>query len=247
MPSPHDPYPLDLTDDEWEVVAPLFSKSEHRGRKPTHDLRRVLDGCFYVLRGGIAWRMTPHDLPQWRVVYDHFSQWRKTGKWERINETLPERYRVSRGRDHRQPQPRPDHRHRPRQIHLRPGHRRGGADGAGTAGPQRRSVRRHHPGRARFLVAGRPDAGLEHRCRLLRRISYRGRAAGAAGVRTGAQDPVRCRRRFGDHRIRLHRRACQRWGDVHLLPGGMSIFLQNWARSCWPPRRSAPLTWKGGH
>ncbi len=44
----------------------------------------------------------PHDLPPWRVVYDHFSQWRKTGKWERINETLRECYRVSRGRD---PQP----------------------------------------------------------------------------------------------------------------------------------------------
>ncbi len=54
MPCPHDPYPSDLTDDEWEVVAPLFSKSEQRGRKPIHDLRRVLDGRFYVLRGGIA-------------------------------------------------------------------------------------------------------------------------------------------------------------------------------------------------
>lgn len=102
MPCPLDPYPSDLTDDEWEVVAPLFSKSEKRGRKPIHDLRRILDGCFYVLRGGIAWRMMPHDLPPWRVVYDHFSQWRKTGKWERINEVLRERYRVRRGRD---PQP----------------------------------------------------------------------------------------------------------------------------------------------
>lgn len=44
----------------------------------------------------------PHDLPPWRVVYDRFSLWRKTGKWERINQTLRERYRTRKGRD---PQP----------------------------------------------------------------------------------------------------------------------------------------------
>jgi putative transposase len=95
-------YPTDLTEDEWLVVRPLFSKSEKRGKKPVHDLRRVLDGCFYVLRGGIPWRMMPHDLPPWRVVYDHFAQWRRTGKWERINAALREHWRKRKGRD---PQP----------------------------------------------------------------------------------------------------------------------------------------------
>jgi transposase len=102
MPSDPNRYPSDLTDEEWAIIAPLFSKSEKRGRTPRHDLRRVLDGCFYILRGGIAWRMMPHDLPPWRVVYDRFSLWRKTGKWERINQALRERYRTRKGRD---PQP----------------------------------------------------------------------------------------------------------------------------------------------
>jgi transposase len=97
-----EPYPTDLTDEEWSILAPLFSKSERRGRKRRHDLRRVLDGCFYVLRGGISWRMMPHDLPPWRIVYDNFSTWRKTGKWERVNQALREKYRVKIGRD---PQP----------------------------------------------------------------------------------------------------------------------------------------------
>ncbi len=95
-------YPTDLSDDEWAVVAPLFSKSEKRGKKPVHDLRRVLDGCFYVLRGGIPWRLMPHDLPPWRVVYDHFAEWRRTGKWERVNAALREHWRKRKGRD---PQP----------------------------------------------------------------------------------------------------------------------------------------------
>lgn len=95
-------YPTDLKDIEWDILKPLFTKSEKRGRKPLYDLRRILDGCFYILRGGISWRMMPHDLPPWRVVYDHFSQWRRSGKWEWINQVLRERYRKTSGRD---PQP----------------------------------------------------------------------------------------------------------------------------------------------
>src|ERR687897_218911 len=68
------------------------------GENPRYEFRRILDGCFYVLRGGISWRMMPHDLPPWRVVYDHFSNWSRTGKWERINQVLRERDRTRRGR-----------------------------------------------------------------------------------------------------------------------------------------------------
>ena len=97
-----DGYPTDLTDEEWQLLAPLFTKSEKRGRQPVHDRRRVIDGCFYVLRGGIAWRLMPHDLPPWDVVYDNFRTWRKNGKWERINQVLRETYRTASGR---KPQP----------------------------------------------------------------------------------------------------------------------------------------------
>ncbi|MGY0711632.1 IS5 family transposase, partial [Azospirillum argentinense] len=91
-------YPTDLTDDEWAVVSKLFTKSEHRGAQRKHDLRRIIDGCLYVLRGGIAWRMMPHDLPPWTDVYDHFRRWRKSGKWEQVNAALREQYRTRRGR-----------------------------------------------------------------------------------------------------------------------------------------------------
>ncbi len=92
-------YPSDLTDEEWELVSKQFTRSEKRGRKPHYELRRILDGCFDVLRGGIPWRMMPHDLPPGRVVYDHFSAWRRTGKWERINAVLRRKYREVIGRN----------------------------------------------------------------------------------------------------------------------------------------------------
>src|SRR3982751_6956718 len=97
-----DGYPTDLTNEEWQLLASLFTKSEKRGRQRVYDLRRVIDGCFYVLRGGIAWRLMPHDLPPWDVVYDNFRRWRKSGKWERINQVLREQYRTANGR---KPQP----------------------------------------------------------------------------------------------------------------------------------------------
>jgi len=78
-------YPTDLTDEQWRLISAFFTKSEKRGRERRHDLRRIIDGCFYVLRGGIPWRMMPHDLPPWPVVNDHFNRWHRNGKWDRIN------------------------------------------------------------------------------------------------------------------------------------------------------------------
>src|SRR3954471_9300656 len=91
-------YPTDLKDEEWAIIAGLFTKSEKRGKKPNNDMRRIVDGCFYLLRGGISWRMMPHDLPPWKEVYYYLDKWRKNGKWERINQVLREQYRTASGR-----------------------------------------------------------------------------------------------------------------------------------------------------
>ena len=60
-------------------------------------LRRIVEASFYVLRGGIPWRMMPHDFPPWEDVYYHLRKWRRKGTWERINQALRERHRVTRG------------------------------------------------------------------------------------------------------------------------------------------------------
>jgi putative transposase len=54
---------------------------------------------LYVLRGGIAWRLLPHEYPPWQTVYSYFRQWRLDGTWEQINTALRERVRVKLGRD----------------------------------------------------------------------------------------------------------------------------------------------------
>lgn len=77
-----DRYPADFTDDEWLSFQPFSRKAGIADAPRKHDLRRIIDGCLFVLRGGIAWRMMPHDLPPWTDRYDRFRRWRKSGKRE---------------------------------------------------------------------------------------------------------------------------------------------------------------------
>jgi putative transposase len=61
-------------------------------------MRQILNGLFYVLRSGCAWRLLLHDYPAWSTVYDYFRTWRNAGVWERLVTTLRERLRVQVGR-----------------------------------------------------------------------------------------------------------------------------------------------------
>ena len=95
-------YQTDLSDEEWEVLKPHLPIPKASGRPRLHPLREILDAVFYVVRGGCAWRLLPHDFPPWRTVYHYFRAWRIDGTWERLHEGLRRRARVRLGRD---PQP----------------------------------------------------------------------------------------------------------------------------------------------
>ena len=75
------PYPTDLTDDQWKLIEPLLPKAKPGGRPRSVDLREVTDGIFYVVRGGVPWRMLPHDLPPWGTVHYYYRCWRLDGTW----------------------------------------------------------------------------------------------------------------------------------------------------------------------
>ncbi len=96
---PRRAYPTDLTDAQWAILEPLVPPPKPGGRPAKHPRREIVNAQFYVLRGGIAWRALPHDLPPWQTVYDYFRRWRIDGTWERINAALSERVRVQAGRD----------------------------------------------------------------------------------------------------------------------------------------------------
>ena len=93
------PYPTDLTDAEWAILEPIIPEAKPGGRPRSADMREVVNAIFYVLRGGIPWRMLPHDLPPWKTVYHYFRAWRMEGVWEEMNESLVERVRICLGRE----------------------------------------------------------------------------------------------------------------------------------------------------
>ncbi|WP_295815539.1 IS5 family transposase [uncultured Deinococcus sp.] len=92
-------YPNDLTDAEWNVLQQFLPPEAQRGRPRKWSLREILDGIFYLLRGGIAWRSMPHDLPPWQTVYHYHRLWRLRGVWEGLHTTLRELVRQREGRE----------------------------------------------------------------------------------------------------------------------------------------------------
>jgi putative transposase len=91
-------YDADLTDAEWALIEPLLPEPHARGRPRRWPAREILNAIFYVLRGGIAWRLLPSDLPPKSTAIRWFSLWRDTGLFEAINHLLvmADRERVGR-------------------------------------------------------------------------------------------------------------------------------------------------------
>ena len=77
-------YPSDLSDAEWALLAPLLPAAKPGGRPRSVDLREIVGGVGYWLRGGVAWRALPHDFPPCKTVYHYWRAWRLSGDWERV-------------------------------------------------------------------------------------------------------------------------------------------------------------------
>jgi putative transposase len=81
-------YPSDVTRTQWKRLQPLLPPAKPGGRPRAVDLREILNGIFYIARGGCAWRMMPKDLPIWSTCYDYFRKWRNDGTWSKIHDAL---------------------------------------------------------------------------------------------------------------------------------------------------------------
>lgn len=54
--------PSDMTDVEWSLLEPLLPQPCHVGRPRKWPMRRIVEAMFYLLRGGLPWRMMPPGL-----------------------------------------------------------------------------------------------------------------------------------------------------------------------------------------
>jgi transposase len=91
--------PSDLTDAEWLVLEPLLPGASSVGRPRKWTLRRIVEAIFYLLRGGLPWRMLPPCFPPVSTVRRWFYLWRDNGLWQRINHVLLMASREAIGRE----------------------------------------------------------------------------------------------------------------------------------------------------
>lgn len=80
-------YPTDLTDAQWTLLQPMLPKPSTCGRPPA-EARTMMDGIFYVLHGGIQWRLLPTSFGPWSTVHGTYRRWRRQGLWAPLNARL---------------------------------------------------------------------------------------------------------------------------------------------------------------
>jgi putative transposase len=92
------PYPSDVTDEQWAILKRLIPPARPGGRPRSVDLRQIVNAIFYLTRSGCSWRMLPRDFPPWKTVYNYFEAWKLDGTWKNLVASLREAVRQSEGR-----------------------------------------------------------------------------------------------------------------------------------------------------
>ena len=70
-----------LSDEQYALLVPLIPPAKPGGRPRTTDMRRMLDGLFYLVRTGCQWRHLPPPpaFPPWRTVYGYMRAFADAG------------------------------------------------------------------------------------------------------------------------------------------------------------------------
>jgi putative transposase len=93
------PYPTDLSDPEWDYIAPFVGQKAGRGRRRTVNIREIVNAISYMNKTGCQWNMIPHDFPEPGHISYYYYLWQEDGTLDTILNTLRRDVRVSEGRD----------------------------------------------------------------------------------------------------------------------------------------------------
>src|SRR3954454_9789231 len=72
----------ELTDRQWEQIAPLLPPERPTTGRPNRDHRTILNGIVWRLCTGVPWRDLPERYGKWQTVYSRFRRWQAAGVWE---------------------------------------------------------------------------------------------------------------------------------------------------------------------
>lgn len=74
----------ELTDQEWEQIAPLFPSNKGKKGRPPKDNRQMLNAIVWLARSGAPWRDLPERYGPWSSVYSRFRKWIEDGILDNI-------------------------------------------------------------------------------------------------------------------------------------------------------------------
>jgi putative transposase len=94
-----DGYDTDLSDADWEAIAPFLDAGSRRGPKQKYEIREIVNAIYFVIITGVQWRNLPKDFPPYRIVYWHFMKWRNREAFKHLHTHLRKQLRVRLGRN----------------------------------------------------------------------------------------------------------------------------------------------------
>jgi putative transposase len=75
-----------IPDELWQHIQSLLPKyrKSRKGGRPRLNLRKVMDGIFYVARTGCQWKALPPEFGSASAVHDYFQEWTRRGIFRRL-------------------------------------------------------------------------------------------------------------------------------------------------------------------
>ena len=72
-------YLTDVSDEEWEFVAPYLTLMKEDAAQRVYALRELFSALRWFVRAGCPWRLLPNDLPPWTAVQQQALRWMRAG------------------------------------------------------------------------------------------------------------------------------------------------------------------------
>ena len=94
-------YPTDVSDEEWDFVAPYLTLLRADAAQRVHALRDVFDAVRWMVKAGCPWRMLPGDFPPWQAVEQQAKRWMEAECFETLTHDVRELLRLLQERNPR--------------------------------------------------------------------------------------------------------------------------------------------------
>ncbi|MDR0797113.1 MAG: transposase [Nitrososphaerota archaeon] len=72
-------YGSDLTDKEWEIISPIFTRANKGRHFQKHSKRELVNAVRYISKTGCQWRLLPKEFPSCKTVSSFYVRAIKSG------------------------------------------------------------------------------------------------------------------------------------------------------------------------